>query len=1448
MPNIELRIPTFPFVTYNSRGLAAYAKRRSSTSRSKRKQMGDNIKTLANNNDIILLQETHLNINEQNYLNRLLPSWRVYYNNLSSSSSGVAILLSPNISSKYTIAKDKCSSAAHLSGNLLHLHLTPKPNTQLYSLGITCMYLKTNDSDYALKTAQVRSMMEVQPADYNLMGGDLNFTEHEEDTSTATAHQHTAKKEEFLKLWHEYLRRFGLRELYQPAHTCITVSLMDERASSTSKLDRIYGSYTEADCALVQPLATLPYIPYNAHNAYRRAPPADCATSAPHFQLPQLVRVNGASDHLPVRGGFTVSKRSRPATVPAWVAHDPAFRSAFLAAWTDRRSQTGYAGLNGFGHLQEFKTAIDMADTEVRAARKARPRRYQNLASQYTMSLVLLRECSKVTPHKGKIRRLLHRHPYLRQYLNLDSYADTAQLRAYANSLISELATAEVESAAAQDLQEANIQQHHARPAMPAPSATAINKIKAILPSSRQKTSGLRRRVSDDLTTDPEEMAKITEEYWGKQEWAAYKRPEGAVKPEVYLRDYRNIIPPTLQPTLPSIDAIIEAINDTNNSSPGPDGISFAVYRVLAEEVAPILLEVLQELSQDECAVPDDYNIGNLFLILKTGTMLPADTRPITVNNADNRIVAMLLVRAIMPAMEEILTQIQKGFINHRNYDAHLHRLNKLFYEAAEGRVDNDYFLLFLDTRKAFDSIAHDYINAILKKMNFPSWYRNCVAHLLAQVTVTPFFGGPTQTWIPRLRGVKQGCPLSPILFAICYDPLLRRLDCIPGITPAAVADDLAMGSSDYHRFRPCITEINTFKGVSGLGHNIDKTKIICSSQERDDEARAWVATTAWTDMRVAGTYVYLGVLFGATVTTTDVFMEALKKAEKRAQMYRHAFKQLSYSKRVLLFNVFIMSMFVYLCRFFLFPTGKGQLEDRVLRLIRRHIISYGTAYKHFHLYASRHRVGKLPAVKDIWAMSIAMLAAQANLEQWDGATKTNGKAHGMFGKECSSMLIEEQIRIAGMDFVCSHLGGIYDHELQKHFCAADFHGPTAASTRRLMYNRFVYCEYHYDQQDPDILAMAKKRGLHWGPRAWQLVKFFHQHFRHLARGGVPVTYRNVQFDLLANALSTDRRYGVTVSPNPAVHPCYYCGMDMDSIRHLFYGACEVICQSRALYETQLAMDLEVGAADFLHSSFLAFAPVSAQHTRAIATFNATVWYERCHYFRTLDEPPPLDQAVNRLADAAVLAWLHLSNPTSRSKYGAAGRRTAQQLAAAQTYADTLLTQISTTSTIAFTDGSSLGNPGPTGAGAYVQWSEDAQKHPAHLSVALSPTSTNNVGELWALAMTFQLLLLAHAAGTPLGETHIFSDSQYALGQILKPYDSSKATPLARASRDQFLLLNSKVPTYLHWIPGHAKVQGNHYADDHAKDAAQLAQLGRGIPNMASRIASRLFLSSRAPD
>ena len=76
--------------TYNLNGLSAYNSARN-------QRIVANIRALALRSHIILLQETHLNHNDNHSLTHVLPGWKVFYSNCSNDSGGVATLISPAI-------------------------------------------------------------------------------------------------------------------------------------------------------------------------------------------------------------------------------------------------------------------------------------------------------------------------------------------------------------------------------------------------------------------------------------------------------------------------------------------------------------------------------------------------------------------------------------------------------------------------------------------------------------------------------------------------------------------------------------------------------------------------------------------------------------------------------------------------------------------------------------------------------------------------------------------------------------------------------------------------------------------------------------------------------------------------------------------------------------------------------------------------------------------------------------------------------------------------------------------------------------------------------------------------------------------------------------------------------------------------------------------------------
>ena len=286
--------------------------------------------------------------------------------------------------------------------------------------------------------------------------------------------------------------------------------------------------------------------------------------------------------------------------------------------------------------------------------------------------------------------------------------------------------------------------------------------------------------------------------------WAA-RPPVTKWQRDAFLKGYDKEVDSSLC-TRPDLAFITEIIDRPNDSTPGPDKIPFAAWRAASDLSGPVLFRVFEAIAKGHLP-PVGFNHGLLFLLPKKDTGLVSDTRPLSVTNTDNRILAAAVARGIMPAVSAYVDPSQKGFLAGKDSGEHIVEINKLFYKAVTKKLSRILFLL--DTAKAFDSVDHDWVSHVLERVGFPRWLRNFVKGSLHAVKGAPFFGGDLLHWIDILRGVKQGCPLSPLLFIIAYDPLLHHISRLGTVRPFTCADDLALFCHSVRDTSPALTLIS---------------------------------------------------------------------------------------------------------------------------------------------------------------------------------------------------------------------------------------------------------------------------------------------------------------------------------------------------------------------------------------------------------------------------------------------------------------------------------------------------------------------------------------------------------------------------------------------------------------------------------------------------------------
>ena len=98
--------------------------------------------------------------------------------------------------------------------------------------------------------------------------------------------------------------------------------------------------------------------------------------------------------------------------------------------------------------------------------------------------------------------------------------------------------------------------------------------------------------------------------------------------------------------------------------------------------------------------------------------------------------------------------------------------------KKQESSKKNIYFC-FIDYAKAFDCVDHNKLWKILKEMGIPDHLTWLLRNLYAGQEATVRTGHGATDWFQIGKGVCQGCILSPCLFSLCAEYIMRN----PGST-----------------------------------------------------------------------------------------------------------------------------------------------------------------------------------------------------------------------------------------------------------------------------------------------------------------------------------------------------------------------------------------------------------------------------------------------------------------------------------------------------------------------------------------------------------------------------------------------------------------------------------------------------------------------------------------
>ena len=199
--------------------------------------------------------------------------------------------------------------------------------------------------------------------------------------------------------------------------------------------------------------------------------------------------------------------------------------------------------------------------------------------------------------------------------------------------------------------------------------------------------------------------------------------------------------------------------------------------------------------------------------------------------------------------MNRELPDVQAGFRKGRGIRDQIANIHSNIKKARE--FQKNIYFCFIDYAKAFDCVDHTKLWEILQEMGIPDHGTCLLRNLYAGQEATVRTGHRTTDWFQIGKGVHQGCILSPCLFHLCVEYIMKNAgleEAQAGIKIAGrninnlrYADDTTFMAQSEEELKSLLMKVKEESEKVGLKLNIQKRNIMASgpitSWEIDGEA-----------------------------------------------------------------------------------------------------------------------------------------------------------------------------------------------------------------------------------------------------------------------------------------------------------------------------------------------------------------------------------------------------------------------------------------------------------------------------------------------------------------------------------------------------------------------------------------------------------------------------------
>jgi hypothetical protein len=186
--------------------------------------------------------------------------------------------------------------------------------------------------------------------------------------------------------------------------------------------------------------------------------------------------------------------------------------------------------------------------------------------------------------------------------------------------------------------------------------------------------------------------------------------------------------------------------------------------------------------------MPSAWKVANVTPLYKKGSKAnPGNYRPISLTHVPCKIMESIITDNMMTMLADLnfdKHHQQHGFLRRRSTLTNLLESLESWTQILDSGEGLD--IIYLDYRKAFDTVAHQRLLLKLRRVGLPTGVCSWIESFLSERKMRVSVNGEFSNWISVVSGVPQGSVLGPLLFLLYVDDL-----------PSLVSNELKMFADD---------------------------------------------------------------------------------------------------------------------------------------------------------------------------------------------------------------------------------------------------------------------------------------------------------------------------------------------------------------------------------------------------------------------------------------------------------------------------------------------------------------------------------------------------------------------------------------------------------------------------------------------------------------------------